>query len=313
MTLSSPAAAESATPPSARPTIAIIGLGRVGIVLGRALASVGYDIRAVSSRHPAKAAVVAKEFRAAATTPTEAARAADLTILAVSDDAIESVVMQLAAADAVGTGRAVVHVSGASPASILHAAAERGAIIGAFHPLAAIASADSTLPVGLTFAIEAPPPLHEILRRMALDLQGHPLALGPNDKTLYHASAVIASNYTVTLTALATRLLQHLGAAPDQALHALIPLMRTTLDNLEQQGLPGALTGPLVRGDVGTVRRHLVALDAAVPLVGELYRCLAHGTLPLAQQRGLSNEATGALQDAINLPGEMLLEQQPRT
>lgn len=293
----------------APPTLAVIGLGRVGTVLGRALHENGYTIKAVSSRDPRKARILAAQLGAVAAPPVAAAESADLTILAVSDDAIEPVTASLAAAGAWQAGKFAIHVSGASPASALRVAAARGTIIGSFHPFAAIASAASRLPSGLTFGVEAPPPLHEILWQMALALGGQPLALAPGDKTLYHAAAVIASNYAVTLTALAASLLQHLGANNDQALHALLPLMRTTLDNLQRQGLPAALTGPLVRGDVGTVQRHLIALDAAEPLAGELYRCLAHGTLPLAQARGLSAEAAGALQDAINLPGELLLEQ----
>lgn len=307
MTLLSRSPAPHADQPS--PTIAVIGLGRVGTVLARALHENGYTIKAVSSRDPHKARALAAQLGAVAAPPAAAAESADLTILAVSDDAIEAVTASLAAAGAWQAGKFVVHVSGASPAGALHAAAEHGAIVGSFHPFAAIASADSRLPPGLTFGVEAPPPLHEMLWQMAVALGGQPLALAPGDKTLYHAAAVIASNYTVTLTALAASLLHHLGAGGDQALHALLPLMRTTLDNLERQGLPAALTGPLVRGDVGTVQRHLLALDAAEPLAGELYRCLAHGTLPLAQARGLSDKAAGALHDAINLPGELLLEQ----
>lgn len=302
----------SSLPPdhaAARPTIAIIGLGRVGTTLGRALHNNGYLIRAVSSRDPRKAAALAAEFGAVAASATAAAQAATLTILAVSDDAIEPVAHALAVEGAWRPGQFVVHVSGASPASALQAGAEQGAITGSFHPFAAIASPNTALQAGWTFGIEAPPPLHEILWRMALDLGGRPLALGPNDKTVYHAAAVIASNYAVTLAALGSQLLHHLGASPDQALHALLPLMRSTLDNLDVQGLPHALTGPLVRGDVRTVQRHLLALDAVAPLAGELYRCLAHGTLPLAQQRGLSAEAAGALHDAINLPRELLAEQ----
>jgi predicted short-subunit dehydrogenase-like oxidoreductase (DUF2520 family) len=193
---------------------------------------------------------------------------------------------------------------------VLSAAAKAGAAIGAFHPLAAFATPDAALPDGITFAIEATPPLYALLWQMALDLGGRPFNLAPDDKTLYHAAAVIASNYTVTLAALATELFERLGATPEQGLHALLPLMRTTLDNLERQGLPDALTGPLVRGDVGTVWRHIQALDRTAPHIGGLYRCLAQGTLPLAQRRGLTGSAAGELQDTITLPSELTLERE---
>lgn len=300
----------AAVPQPTRPSLAIIGLGRVGMVLGRALHAAGYNVVAVSSRSPAKAAAAAALFHAETGTPLAAAQAADLTLLTISDDAIPEVVAELAGAGAWHAGQSVVHASGVSPAAVLRPAADRGAAIGGFHPLAAFASPETMLPQGLTFAIEATGDLHQQLWTIAQALGGYPLDLDPAHKTLYHAAAVIASNYTVTLAALATELFARMGASPDQALHALVPLMRTTLDNMERQGLPQALTGPLLRGDVSTVHRHLAALDESAPRVGVLYRCLAQGTLPLAQQRGLAAEMAGALQDMITLPGELLVERE---
>ena len=291
-----------------RPSLAIIGLGRVGQVLGQALYQAGYRITAVASRDPAKAATVAARFGANAISPRDAAASADLVLLAIPDDALKPLAAELALAGAWRSGQFVVHVSGASPAAALAPAAEYGAQIGAFHPFAAFGGAEAPLPAGITFGIEAQQPLRTILWGLAAALGGHPLDLDAADKPLYHAAAVIASNYTVTLAALANELLQQLGAQPDQALRALLPLMRTTLDNLERQGLPDALTGPLVRGDIGTIQQHLAALDEAKPQIGILYRSLAHGTLPLAQQRGLKPEIAGALQDLVTLPRELVLE-----
>jgi predicted short-subunit dehydrogenase-like oxidoreductase (DUF2520 family) len=278
------------------------------MALGRAIHRAGYTIRAVSSRDPQKAEAAACTFGAEALAPAEAARSAELVLLTVSDDAISTVARELGAAGAWRAGQSVVHASGASPSTALNPAAQYGATIGAFHPLAAFATHDAILLPGITFAIEAPPPLHETLSELAIALNGHPLTLAPEDKTLYHAAAVIASNYTIALAALATEIFEQLGATGEQGLQALLPLMRTTLDNLERQGLPAALTGPLVRGDVGTVRRHIHALDRSIPHIGALYRCLAHGALPLAQQRGLSAELVGQLQDTITLPSELTLE-----
>ena len=127
--------------------------------------------------------------------------------------------------------------------------------------------------------------------------------LEADDKALYHAAAVIASNYSVTLAATAARLLRRIGASEDDSLRVLLPLMRSTLDNLERQGLPEALTGPIVRGDTGTVRRHLLELDAADGEAGMLYRCLALGTLPLAALRGLADTPARVLNDLLRLPG----------
>jgi predicted short-subunit dehydrogenase-like oxidoreductase (DUF2520 family) len=305
MTLLSPLAPTSSPE---RPSIAVIGLGRVGTVLARALHHAGYPIVAVASRDAAKARRLAATLQTEALSAPDAVRRARLVILAISDDALAPFAAELAVQNAWQAKQSVVHVSGASPAAVLQPAAAQNAITGAFHPLAAFASPDDALPPGLTFAIEAPSPLRDLLHQIAHDLGGYPLDLQPGDKTLYHAAAVIASNYTVTLASLAVQILEQLGAAPDEALRALLPLMRTTLDNLERQGLPDALTGPLVRGDAGTVERHLRALDNATPEVARLYRSLAQGALRLAEQRGLDAQSIGELQDLISLPTDGMLE-----
>lgn len=300
-------AAQVGPSPSA-PPIAVIGLGRVGTVLSRALHAAGYPIVAVASRDPAKAAAAAYSLNALPATPAEAVQRADLVLLTVPDDVLPELAHQLAELHAWRRGQFVVHASGASPASVLQPAAAYGAITGSFHPVAAFASHDSILPPGITFGIEAPQPLQDVLVQMAHALGGYPLPLADTDKTVYHAAAVVASNYTVTLAAMAAQLFGTLGTSPEEALRALLPLMRTTLDNLQQQGLPDALTGPLVRGDTGTVQRHLEALDRADPRVGAFYRCLGQATLPLAQQRGLNQATAGAMQDLMTLPSELLNE-----
>ena len=166
----------------------------------------------------------------------------------------------------------MVHASGALGREALAPAAEGGALTGAFHPLAAFAQIGAELPDGIAFAIEASEPLRTKLTHLALRLGGRPLVLEADDKALYHAAAVIASNYSVTLAATAARLLRRIGASEDDSLRVLLPLMRSTLDNLERQGLPEALTGPIVRGDTGTVRRHLWS---STPPMGKPACCTA--------------------------------------
>jgi predicted short-subunit dehydrogenase-like oxidoreductase (DUF2520 family) len=127
-------------------------------------------------------------------------------------------------------------------------------------------------------------------------LRGTPLELGAEDKALYHASAVFASNYLVTLAHLASSLWARFGWEQDAALSALLPLMRGAMSNLEALGLPAALTGPVARGDVETVQRHLDALGE-MPGVLEVYRTLALQTEPVALAKGgLSDEVAGELQ-----------------
>jgi predicted short-subunit dehydrogenase-like oxidoreductase (DUF2520 family) len=275
----------------AKPSIALIGAGRVGSTLVRALHAAGYTITAVASRTADHARELAAHTGARLTTTRETPHHAALTLIAVPDDQLPAVVATLAEYGDL-QGRTLVHCSGVQPTAVLAPAQERGAHIGGLHPLAAIATRDTPLPHGITFAVEAEEPTRTMLWRMAVDLGGRPFDLRPDARPLYHAAAVLASNYTVVLAALATTLLRHAGAAEDAGLEALLPLFRSTLRNLETSGLPAALTGPLVRGDARTVAAHLEALDRDAPAIGEAYRALALAALPLVAQQGRLDHVT---------------------
>lgn len=267
-----------------KPSIAIVGAGRVGSTLALALHAAGYPITAVWSRTRPHADELAMRVGAVVWPMEETLGAATLTLVAAPDDRLAEVATSLA--NAVEAGQMVVHCSGVLPAGVLSPLAEHGALIGGFHPLAAIAERGQKLPRGVSFAVEAAEPLRGILRRMATDVGGHPFDLDPAARPLYHAAAVLASNYTVVLAALASDLLEQAGMERDGALQALAPLLRSALDNLEREGLPRALTGPLVRGDVGTVMAHLQALERRAPQTAQVYRVLAQAALPLVIARG---------------------------
>jgi predicted short-subunit dehydrogenase-like oxidoreductase (DUF2520 family) len=216
------------------------------------------------------------------------ARAA-IVFLTVPDDVIGPLCAQVASEEGWRAGQGVVHCSGALSSEVLEPARRAGALVASFHPLQAFASLEAALDnlPGSTFALEGDAELVSQLERLVQVLDGTALHLRPDDKVLYHAAAAIASNYTVTLAGLACELLVREGIAanPNQALHYLLPLLRGTVENLEALGLPDALTGPLVRGDVGTVARHIEALQRCAPELAHLYRHLARLTLPLAQQK----------------------------
>ncbi|MBA7540575.1 hypothetical protein ES705_32874 [subsurface metagenome] len=118
---------------------------------------------------------------------------------------------------------------------------------------------------GSTFALEAEEPLLNILKDMATALDGHWVELKAGDKVVYHASAVIACNYLVTLVKLATDLWQTFAIPPHQATQALLPLLRGTINNIDTVGIPQCLTGPIARGDTGTIKKHLNALQKVAP------------------------------------------------
>lgn len=208
---------------------------------------------------------------------------------------VERVAVDLAAAD--WQGKAAVHTCGSKDSAALTALAQRGALTGTLHPaypFASVETAINGLP-GAAFAIEADEPrLLAWLVELVRALDGHVLNIPPGQKALYHAALVIASNYAVTLYAVAEALLLDIGAermAADAALNALVA---GTVDNLRAQGLPAALTGPLTRADVTTIGAHLRALTPYPP-VAEVYQALARLTYPVLRARGLNVEAIEAL------------------
>src|SRR3954447_10458024 len=252
--------------------LGFIGTGKVGTALGSLLRAKGVQIAGVSGRD----ITGARRMALAAGLPRDAAMSraamlahASIVFLTVPDDAIGALGAEIAAEGGWRKGQGVVHCSGALPSSVLEPAREMGALVASFHPLQTFASLEAAIAnmPRSTFAIEGDAPLVAQLDVLADLLGGTTVHLEASEKTLYHAAAAIASNYTVTLAALASDLLVREGIAPDvsTALRFLLPLMRGTIDNLEALGVPGALTGPLARGDAGTVSRHLQALQQREP------------------------------------------------
>ncbi len=263
----------------------MVGAGKVGASLARLSFAHGYRVETVYSRTLDHAAALARWVEALAVDRLSDVRG-DLLLLTVPDDAIRQVSQALA--DAGFSGMAAVHTSGAQDASSLAALESRGVQVGSLHPafpFADVETAITRLP-GATFAVEAAQePLLGWLRDWVAALDGRVLLIPPGGKATYHAALVMASNYTVTLYAASESLLLGLGAdkaAVDQALNALLA---ATVENLRVQGVPDALTGPLVRADVGTIAAHLEALDQ--PLA-DVYRQLARLTYPLLRARGIA-------------------------
>jgi len=190
---------------------------------------------------------------------------------------------------------AVVHCNGASSIDLLAPAAAGGSATGVLHPLQSFPTPEQAVAniPGSPFGIEASDEqLLDTLRRIAADLGGTAFVVR-GDKAIYHASAVIASNYLVALLDLAAGLWERLGLTRDEGLRALLPLVRGTVENLERVGLPDALTGPIARGDVGTIGRHLDALARVAPEVVPVYKELARRTIPIAMEKGTIDRAEG--------------------
>jgi predicted short-subunit dehydrogenase-like oxidoreductase (DUF2520 family) len=224
---------------------------------------------------------------------------AGIVVLAVADDALAACVADLARAAAIVPGQVVLHLSGALTSEVLAPLGALGARAGSMHPLVAFASEPALAARqfrGATFALEGDLGAVALADAIVRRLGGSPVTLAPELKPLYHAGAVFASNYLVTLVAVAARLLGDAGLAEEEALAALAPLARATLENLEAVGPVAALTGPVARGDIATVRRHLMALERAD---AELYRAAGRETLRLARQAGLSEEKAARLEELL--------------
>jgi len=276
--------------------LGFIGTGTIGSSLALQLSRRGYPVVAVSSRHQTSAGKIAGEIAGCSLAGSNqaVADAADLVFITTPDDIIAAVAAQTAWRE----GQMVVHCSGADSTVILEPAQKQGALTGVIHPLQTFASlrqAIENMP-GSTFALEAEAPLLKILQAMATALDGHWIKLKAEDKVLYHTAAVMVCNYLVTLVKLATDLWLKFGIPADEATAALLPLMRGTIHNLETIGIPECLTGPIARGDSGTIRKHLRALQEAAPDMLATYKELGVKTVPIALAKGKIDE-----QQAIEL------------
>lgn len=264
--------------------LGFIGAGVVGTALAVRLKEKGYSIAGVSSRTLASARRLADRLSCPTYDKQELADRADLVFITTPDDLIGQVASEVSWRP----GQWVVHCSGAASVDILEPARKLGAKVGTFHPLQTFADADQALKnlPGSTFALEAEGRLLAFLKEMAEALGGRWLVLRPEDKVLYHVAAVFACNYLVTLVKLATDLFQTFDVPPREATQALLPLLRGTLNNLELIGLPRCLTGPIARGDLGTIQRHLEALAQHAPELLSVYAELGQRTIPLALEKG---------------------------
>jgi len=287
-----------------KPRLGFIGAGTVASVLALALNRQGYPVVAVSSRHLSSAEELASAVEGCTATARgqEVAEAADLIFITTPDDAITAVVNRINWPP----GKSVVHCSGADTTQALASARASGAAVGVFHPLQTFADTEpaiNNLP-GTTFALEAEEPLLSLLKTMATALGGYAIELKAGDKVIYHAAAVIACNYLVTLVKQAADLWQTFGVPPEQSVRALLPLLKGTVRNIEAVGIPGCLSGPIARGDTGTIAKHLAALEKAAPEVLATYRQLGINTIPVALAKGsIDDEQAGRL-DAVLLSSD---------
>ena len=280
-------------PDAARLAVGIVGTGRVGAVLGAALGRAGHDVvavSAVSERSRARAAELLPGVPLRS--PDEVVRRSSMVLLAVPDDALAALVAGLAETGAVQAGQLLAHPSGRHGLAILEPAVRRGALPLALHPVLPFTgtAVDLARLHGAAFGVTSPEVLRPVAEALVLEMGGEPVWVEEALRPLWHAALAHGANHLVTLVASAADLLRQAGAQDPASV--LGPLLGAALDGALRSG-DAVLTGPVSRGDAGTVASHLAALPDAVR---PAYLALARLTADRALADGrLAADAAGPL------------------
>jgi predicted short-subunit dehydrogenase-like oxidoreductase (DUF2520 family) len=283
-----------------KPSFAIVGCGKVGTSLGWFLSKRGYPLMGVAARRHETAEAASKlvgtdRFSDKA---WEITSESDIVFITTPDGAIADTCREIAEHGAFKENAVVLHCSGSLPSTILSAGKHGNFHSGSLHPLQSFATfkTDWNPFRGIIAAVEGEPAAIAAARDIASDLGAVCLEIKTEAKALYHASAVVASNYLVSLMDLSLRLMAAAGITGKDALRVLSPLINGTLSNIDKVGIPDALTGPISRGDSETVTDHLNEMEKATPELISLYKSLGQHTVKLALDKGtLSQEGAETL------------------
>jgi predicted short-subunit dehydrogenase-like oxidoreductase (DUF2520 family) len=289
-------------------TLTFLGCGKVGRALGRRwVQGKVFNIGQILTRS-IESATAAAEFIGAGQPVTDfaAIEPADAFFLAAPDDALAGLAAQLAATKMIVEKAICWHASGAIPSGILQPLAAQGAEVASLHPVKSFAdpgAAAESFP-GTPCVIEGTAEACVLLTEAVRAIGGLPIptTMGNRDKSVYHAGTTLASGGVVALAQIAVLCLQQAGFTCQQALELLMPLMAGTVENIGKLGPAGALTGPISRGEVGTIARHLAALEGHNRVVVEAYRLLGQLTIDVARQQKEANpEVLQTIQNLLRL------------
>ena len=266
-----------------KPTITIIGAGNLAQALAPALHRAGYRIDEVVSRGSPdsrrRARTLARRVRARAVDTEKALLAARIIWFCITDDAIAEAARTLANRND-WKRKIALHSSGALSSELLSVLQERGASIGSVHPMMTFVRKSAAGMKDVPFALEGDPQAVSLGRRIALDLGGVPFRIAKENKVLYHAMGSFSSPMVVAVLALAQRIAAAAGIPRSNIPAAMRPILLKTLENYAKNGAAAAFSGPINRGDVETMRKHLTELQK-VPLAREAYIALARAAVEM--------------------------------
>ena len=285
--------------------VAIIGLGRAGTAIGYLLRQAGYPIVAVACRSLASLQDRIRYTGGRAFTTDAAAEAASLAtciFITTPDDSIATICREIAQKGGFKPGDKVVHMSGAGGLDLLEPARKAGAMVACIHPIQSFANVEGAIRniLSSTFGITADEDLMGWSARLVRELGGIPFEVPEAIKPLYHAAACMASNYLATLIHTVEEIYLSLGLNRNEAMRTFWPLVSGTLKNIETSGSIQALTGPISRGDAGTIVQHIRVFHEKQPAFLPVYCAMGLLTVDLAMKKGtLSPEKAEIIKEIL--------------
>jgi predicted short-subunit dehydrogenase-like oxidoreductase (DUF2520 family) len=277
-----------------RPEISIIGAGSLGTTLTKALVEKGWPVKSVFNRTQHKAVKLAEELEISITGsfPSSLTSLGKLVFITVSDDAISNIALRLSMLSDSFEEHTIVHCSGNESAKLLQQLKQKGATVASFHPLQTFTSESSPEDFnGIYFSMQGDSQAFTVLGEIAKNLRANTFTVNESQKSHLHAAAVLASNYITTILDASVEVGSISGLPQKQVKNALLPLVETTLKNVRKQPFDQALSGPVRRGDITTVKKHIELLSGDSELQN-LYCLLGLHTLKLAKKSDKLDEKT---------------------
>ena len=273
-----------------KPSFSIIGCGKVGNQIGKELVKCGYKLVGISSKNLSSCKIASKIMNTKnySLIPSDVTKKADIVFISTPDTVIKEVCQNIAKDNGFKKNGVVLHLSGALPSTILESSKKCGALIGSMHPLQSFVEQkdDKNHFKDIIITVEGDKKAVKYCQDITNDLGANFAEIKTDAKILYHASAVVASNYLVTILDLAFKFIKEAGVSGDNITKVLYPLIHGTLNNIEKIGIPDALTGPIARGDSEIVKQHIKEINKAFPDELKLYKDLGLKTIDIANAKG---------------------------